>query len=76
MPAKMICYGSKARDAMLVGVNTLSDAVKVTLGPKGNNVVLEEQMMKVTQNQMDYQAATTLYSRGLGLIRTALSKGG
>ncbi|WP_150525586.1 flagellar basal body rod protein FlgB [Roseibium sediminis] len=44
--------------------------------PSGNNVVLEEQMMKVTQNQMDYQAATTLYSRGLGLIRTALSKGG
>ncbi|MGD9688020.1 MAG: chaperonin GroEL, partial [Desulfobacter sp.] len=42
MPAKMICYGSKARDAMLVGVNTLSDAVKVTLGPKGNNVVLEK----------------------------------
>lgn len=42
--------------------------------PSGNNVVLEEQMMKVTQNQMDFQAATTLYSRGLGLIRAALSK--
>ena len=42
MPAKMICYGSKARDAMLVGVNTLSDVIKVTLGPKGNNVVLEK----------------------------------
>ncbi|MGD9823303.1 chaperonin GroEL [Desulfobacter sp.] len=42
MPAKMISYGSKARDAMLLGVNTLADAVKVTLGPKGNNVVLEK----------------------------------
>ena len=42
MPAKMITYGSKARDAMLQGVNTLADAVKVTLGPKGNNVVLEK----------------------------------
>jgi len=31
-------------------------------------------MMKITQNQMDYQAATTLYTKGLGLIRTALSK--
>jgi len=48
------------------------DSFEVT--PSGNNVVLEEQMMKVTQNQMDFQAATTLYSRGLGLIRAALSK--
>ena len=42
MPAKMIVYGSKAREEMLKGVNTLADAVKVTLGPKGNNVVLEK----------------------------------
>ncbi len=42
MPAKMIVYGSKARDAMLKGVNILADAVMVTLGPKGNNVVLEK----------------------------------
>jgi chaperonin GroEL len=42
MPAKMITYGSKAREKMLQGVNTLADAVKVTLGPKGNNVVLEK----------------------------------
>lgn len=44
--------------------------------PSGNSVVLEEQMMKVTENQMDFQAATTLYTKGLGLIRTALSKSG
>lgn len=42
--------------------------------PSGNAVNLEEQMMKITENQMDYQAATTLYTKGLGLIRTALSK--
>ena len=42
MPAKMITYSAKAREAMLEGVNTLADAVKVTLGPKGNNVVLEK----------------------------------
>ena len=42
MPAKMIVYGSKARGEMLRGVNILADAVKVTLGPKGNNVVLEK----------------------------------
>ncbi len=42
MPAKIIKYSSKAREAMLEGVNTLADAVKVTLGPRGNNVVLEK----------------------------------
>ena len=42
MSAKKIVYSAKAREAMLKGVNTLADAVKVTLGPKGNNVVLEK----------------------------------
>ena len=42
MPAKMLAYSSKAREHMLKGVNTLTDAVKVTLGPKGRNVVLEK----------------------------------
>ncbi|MGD8542285.1 MAG: chaperonin GroEL [Desulfobacteraceae bacterium] len=42
MPAKMLAYSSKAREHMLKGVNTLADAVKVTLGPKGRNVVLEK----------------------------------
>jgi len=43
--------------------------------PVGNAVGLEEEMMKVAANQMDYQMVTTLYSRGLGLIKTALGKG-
>ena len=42
MPAKMIAFGSSARERMLKGVNTLADVVKVTLGPKGRNVVLEK----------------------------------
>ncbi len=42
MPAKMICYGAQAREKLLKGVNVLADAVKVTLGPKGRNVVLEK----------------------------------
>ncbi|MFH1103181.1 MAG: chaperonin GroEL [Pseudomonadota bacterium] len=42
MPAKVILYGSKAREKMLRGVNILADAVKVTLGPRGNNVILEK----------------------------------
>ncbi len=42
MPAKMISYSDRARDRLLRGVNTLADAVEVTLGPKGRNVVLEK----------------------------------
>lgn len=44
--------------------------------PDGNSVVLEDEMMKVTANQLDYQAATTLYARSLRLIRTALGRAG
>ena len=40
MAAKQLSFGAEARDAMLVGVNKLANAVKVTLGPKGRNVVL------------------------------------
>ena len=39
--------------------------------PTGNAVNLEDEMIKVAANQMDYQAATTLYTRSLGLIKTA-----
>ena len=42
MSAKEIKYDVKAREVMLKGVNTLADAVKVTLGPKGRNVILEK----------------------------------
>ncbi len=40
--AKIIKYDMKAREAMLIGVRTLADAVVVTLGPKGRNVVLDK----------------------------------
>jgi flagellar basal-body rod protein FlgB len=42
--------------------------------PSGNAVDVEDEMIKVAANQMDYQAATTLYSRSLGLLKTALGK--
>ncbi len=41
MAAKDVKFGDSARHKMVVGVNILADAVKVTLGPKGRNVVLE-----------------------------------
>src|SRR5687767_13367227 len=40
--AKQITYGDESRQAILRGVNRLADAVKVTLGPKGRNVVLDK----------------------------------
>src|SRR3979411_2020117 len=40
--SKEILFDVRAREAILKGVNTLADAVKVTLGPKGRNVVIEK----------------------------------
>jgi chaperonin GroEL len=42
MAAKDIIFDQRAREAILKGVNTLADAVKVTLGPKGRNVVIDK----------------------------------
>src|SRR6056300_324146 len=42
MTAKDVKFGDAARQGMLAGVNILADAVKVTLGPKGRNVILEK----------------------------------
>ena len=42
MAAKEVKFGSDARSRMLAGVDTLANAVKVTLGPKGRNVVLDK----------------------------------
>ena len=41
MAAKDVKFGNEARAKMVTGVNVLADAVKVTLGPKGRNVVLD-----------------------------------
>jgi len=42
MAAKQVLFSDEARAKMLDGVNTLANAVKVTLGPKGRNVVLDK----------------------------------
>jgi flagellar basal-body rod protein FlgB len=43
--------------------------------PAGNAVNLEEEMLKVSANQMDYAAVTSLYSKSLHLLKTAIGKG-
>ncbi len=42
MPAKEVKFGDSARRRMMDGINVLADAVKVTLGPKGRNVILDK----------------------------------
>ncbi len=42
MGAKILLYDEEARKSLLKGVNTLADAVKVTLGPKGRNVIIDK----------------------------------
>jgi len=49
-----------------------NQAFEVT--PRGNSVSLEEEMMRIAQNQVDHQTAATLYSRSLGLLKTAIGK--
>jgi flagellar basal-body rod protein FlgB len=43
--------------------------------PTGNAVNLEDEMLKVSANQMDYAAATSLYIRSLHMLKTAMGKG-
>ena len=42
--------------------------------PEGNGVTLEDEMMKVSTNLMDYQAATSLYQKSIKILRTAMGK--
>ena len=53
------------------------EAVKASVfetRPSGNAVVLEDEMLKIGQNQSDYQAAASLYQKGIGLLRTAIGR--
>jgi flagellar basal-body rod protein FlgB len=43
--------------------------------PAGNSVSLEEEMLRVSANQMDHAAVSTLYSKSLHLLKTAIGKG-
>lgn len=52
------------------------DAKRFETTPSGNAVVLEDEMMKVAQNQADYQMATMLYTKSLQLMKTALGRRG
>ena len=63
-----------------VGASSTSSKFQTALGgnletrPSGNAVNLEDEMIKVAANQMDFQAATTLYTKSLGLLKAAIGK--
>ena len=64
--------GANAATAKFV-VEDQSDVYEIT--PAGNAVVLEEQLMKVSETVMDYQVMANLYRKHVGMIKTALGRG-
>lgn len=51
------------------------DAPRFEVRPSGNSVSLEDEMLKVAQNQADYQLAASLYQKSLAMLRMAVGKG-
>nr|WP_295738147.1 chaperonin GroEL [uncultured Acidocella sp.] len=80
MAAKDVRFGSDARDRMLRGVDTLANAVKVTLGPKGRNVVIEKSFgaPRITKDGVSVAKEIELSDKfenlGAQLIREVASK--
>jgi flagellar basal-body rod protein FlgB len=71
---------ARTESSHIAGIGASSSPFRTETGgnwevrPTGNAVNLEDQMMKVAANQMDYQAASALYTRSLNLIKIALGK--
>ena len=80
MAAKDVRFGPDARDRMLRGVDTLANAVKVTLGPKGRNVVIEKSFgaPRITKDGVtvakEIELADKFENLGAQLIREVASK--
>src|SRR5687768_8625335 len=80
MSAKQIIYRAKAQDRVLKGVDRLANAVKVTLGPKGRNVVIEKSWgaPKITKDGVTVAKEIELHDKfenmGAQMIREVASK--
>ena len=80
MGAKDIIYGSEAKDKILAGVNALANAVKVTLGPKGRNVVIEKSFGAPTVTKdgvtvaKEIELADKFQNMGAQMVREVASK--
>lgn len=58
------------------GSNIVPDSDTGETKPDGNNVVLEEQMLKMGQVQSDYAAITSIYRKQMGLLKSAIGRSG
>ena len=80
MAAKDVKFSSDARDRMLRGVDILADAVKVTLGPKGRNVVIEKSFgaPRITKDGVtvakEIELADKFENMGAQMVREVASK--
>src|ERR1035437_7510567 len=80
MAAKNITYGEEARQNILRGVNKLADAVKVTLGPKGRNVVIDKKFGSPTITKdgvtvaKEIELENPLENMGAQMVREVASK--
>src|ERR1700745_3314828 len=80
MAAKQIVHGEDSRQAILRGVNKLADAVKVTLGPKGRNVVIEKKFGSPTITKdgvtvaKEIELKDELENAGAQMVREVASK--
>ena len=78
--AKQITYGDQSRQAILRGVNQLADAVKVTLGPKGRNVVIDKKFGSPTITKdgvtvaKEIELKDPLENMGAQMVREVASK--
>ena len=78
--AKQILHGEDSRQAILRGVNILADAVKVTLGPKGRNVVIEKKFGSPTITKdgvtvaKEIELSNALENMGAQMVREVASK--
>ena len=72
MAAKDITHGEEARRALLAGVNKLANAVKVTLGPKGRNVVLEKKFGSPVVTKDGVTVAKEIELSGLEKVGAAM----
>src|ERR1041384_6171658 len=78
--AKQIVYGEDSRAAILRGVNTLAEAVKVTLGPKGRNVVIDKKFGSPTITKdgvtvaKEIELKDNLENMGAQMVREVASK--
>ena len=78
--AKQIVYGEDSRQAVLRGVNRLADAVKITLGPRGRNVVLDKKFGSPTITKdgvtvaKEVELPDVLENMGAQMVREVASK--